>query len=118
MLYVTSEVGEAFTASHRVIVMNKGRIVARVRPPHLPPAKKSWRPPARTTSPRRPQRRPVSNTVADDDSRRTGQRDQPKPGKINWNAVFVEGRALIALALIIVIFSVDLVDKFLPARAT
>ncbi len=32
--------------------------------------------------------------------------------KINWNAVFMEGRALLALALIIVIFSV-MSDKFL-----
>ncbi len=32
VLYVTSEVGEALTASHRVIVMNKGRIVREFDP--------------------------------------------------------------------------------------
>ena len=37
VLYVTSEVGEALTASHRIIVMSKGRIVARVRPAHRNP---------------------------------------------------------------------------------
>ena len=32
VLYVTSEVGEALTASHRIIVMSKGRIVAEFDP--------------------------------------------------------------------------------------
>ena len=32
MLYVTSEVGEALTASHRIVVMSKGRIVAEFDP--------------------------------------------------------------------------------------
>ena len=32
MLYVTSEVGEALTASHRIIVMSKGRIVREFDP--------------------------------------------------------------------------------------
>ena len=32
VLYVTSEVGEALTASHRVLVMSKGRIVREFDP--------------------------------------------------------------------------------------
>ena len=32
VLYVTSEVGEALTASHRIVVMSKGRIVAQFDP--------------------------------------------------------------------------------------
>jgi erythritol transport system ATP-binding protein len=32
VLYVTSEVGEAITASHRIIVMSKGRIVREFDP--------------------------------------------------------------------------------------
>ena len=32
VLYVTSEVGEAITASHRIVVMSKGRIVAEFDP--------------------------------------------------------------------------------------
>ena len=32
VLYVTSEVGEALTASHRIVVMSKGRIVAQFEP--------------------------------------------------------------------------------------
>ena len=32
VLYVTSEVGEALTASHRIVVMSKGRIVAEFDP--------------------------------------------------------------------------------------
>ena len=37
VLYVTSEVGEALTASHRLIVMSRGRFVREPRPAHLHP---------------------------------------------------------------------------------
>ena len=55
VLYVTSEVGEAITASHRLIVMSKGgSSVSSIRVP--PPATTSWPPPASTTPTTRPRK--------------------------------------------------------------
>ena len=89
VLYVTSEVGEALTASHRIVVMSKGRDrrASSTRAP--PPAMRSWPPPASTspTTPRReePTSEPTTTTPAPPAPARTPEATSPGRS-INLNA--------------------------------
>ena len=101
----TSEVGEALTASHRIVVMAKGRIVARVRPAHATQEEDHGG--LRRSRGRRSTRweQPTSDRRLQTQAPPPERRRQRAQRKVNLNALLVEGRALIALIVIIVVFS-------------
>ena len=122
VLYVTSEVGEALTASHRIVVMSKGRMVEEFDPrtatrdeimaasgehdTHYPTSSKTEKEPP---SEHDHHRRPAPAGAAPAAGGKTPARS------INLNALLVEGRALIALIIIIAIFAI-LSDNYLTDR--